>query len=103
MLKTAFRELDHSRRKFLQEEPSMEATQTAQDLRYPVGKFHWKGDLNDLERAELINQIAAVPANLRQAVKGLTPEQLDTPYRPDGWSVRQVVHHVPDSHLNSYI
>jgi uncharacterized damage-inducible protein DinB len=81
----------------------MEGTQAAQDLRYPVGKFHWRGDLNPTERAELIDQIAAVPANLRQAVKGLTPEQLDTPYRPDGWTVRQVVHHVPDSHLNSYI
>jgi len=81
----------------------MEATQTAQDLRYPVGKFHWKGDLNDSERGELIGQIAAVPANLRQAVKALTPDQLDTPYRPDGWTVRQVVHHLPDSHLNSYV
>jgi hypothetical protein len=81
----------------------MEATQTAQDLHHPVGKFHWKGDLNEAERAELISQIAAVPARLREAIKGLTPEQLDTPYRPDGWTVRQVVHHVPDSHLNSYV
>jgi len=81
----------------------MEARQTAQDLRYPVGKFHWKGDLNATERAELITEIAAVPTRLREAVTGLAPEQLDTPYRPDGWTVRQVVHHVPDSHLNSYV
>jgi len=80
----------------------MEATQAAQDLRYPVGKFHSKGDLNEAERAELISQIAAAPARLREAIKSLTPEQLDTPYRPEGWTVRQVVHHVPDSHLNSY-
>src|SRR5215469_15042505 len=81
----------------------MEAVQTAQDLRFPIGKFHWKGDLNEAERAELISQIAAVPARLRKAVKGLTAEQLDTPYRPEGWTVRQVVHHLPDSHLNSYV
>jgi hypothetical protein len=81
----------------------MEAVQTAQDLRFPIGKFHWKGDLNEAERAELISQIAAVPARLREAVKGLTAEQLDTPYRPEGWTVRQVVHHLPDSHLNSYV
>ena len=81
----------------------MEATQAAQDLRYPVGKFHWKGELNETERAELIKQIAAVPAQLRQATKGLTAEQLDTSYRPEGWTVRQVVHHLPDSHLNSYV
>ena len=81
----------------------MEAVQTAQDLRFPIGKFHWKGDLNEAERAELISQIAAVPARLRKAVKGLTAEQLDTPYRPEGWTVRQVVHHVPDSHANAFI
>jgi hypothetical protein len=81
----------------------MEATQSALDLRYPVGKHQWKGKLNDAERAELISQIAAAPARLREAIGGLTPEQLDTPYRPEGWTVRQVVHHLPDSHLNSYI
>lgn len=81
----------------------MEATKAATDLRYPVGKFEWKGDLTDAERNQLISQIAETPARLREAVKGLTPEQLDTPYRPGGWTVRQVVHHLPDSHLNSYI
>jgi uncharacterized damage-inducible protein DinB len=81
----------------------MQATQTAQDPRFPIGKFHWKGELNDTERAELISQIAETPSRLRQAVEGLTPEQLDTPYRAEGWTVRQVVHHLPDSHLNSYV
>lgn len=80
----------------------MEGAQTAQDLRFPIGKFHWRGELNGTERTEMISQIAEAPVRLREAVKGLTPEQLDTPYRPDGWTVRQVVHHVPDSHLNSY-
>jgi len=81
----------------------MEATKTATDLRYPIGKFHRKSELTDADRAELIAQIADAPARLRQAVKGLTPDQLDTPYRPEGWTVRQVVHHVPDSHMNSYV
>jgi len=60
------------------------------------------GELTANQRSELIAQIAETPARLRQAVEGLTEEQLDTPYRPGGWSVRQVAHHVPDSHLNSY-
>jgi DinB superfamily len=81
----------------------MEAAKTATDLRYPIGKFQWKGQLSDADRAELIAQIAEAPARLREAVKGLTPEQLDTQYRPEGWTVRQVVHHLPDSHLNSYV
>jgi hypothetical protein len=84
-------------------EQFMEATQAALDLRYPVGKFYWKGELTETDRAELIAQIAETPARLREAVRGLTPDQLDTPYRPDGWTVRQVVHHVPDSHMNSYV
>src|SRR5438034_10178526 len=68
-----------------------------EDLRYPIGKYDGKGDLR-----QWIDEIAAAPSQLRAAVKGLSPEQLDTPYRPGGWTVRQVVHHVPDSHLNSY-
>jgi len=81
----------------------MGATQPVQDLRYPTGTFRWKGELTEADRVELIAQIAEAPARLREAVKGLTPEQLDTPYRPEGWTVRQVVHHVPDSHMNSYV
>ena len=73
------------------------------DLRYPIGKARLEARLGDGERQELIDQIAEAPARLRAAVKGLTPEQLDTPYRPGGWTVRQVAHHVPDSHLNAYV
>jgi len=76
----------------------------SEDLRYPVGKWVMpSGELTANQRSELIAQIAKTPASLRRAVEGLTEEQLDTPYRPGGWSVRQVAHHVPDSHLNSYI
>jgi uncharacterized damage-inducible protein DinB len=73
------------------------------DLRYPIGKFSNPGPLSEEQRQALLNDIAHAPANLRAAVKGLSDQQLDTPYRPGGWTVRQVVHHVPDSHLNSYV
>ena len=73
------------------------------DLRYPIGKFQYEGPLTPAQRAAFIDQIAETPANLRAAIRGLTEEQLETPYRPGGWTVRQVVHHVPDSHMNSYI
>ena len=72
------------------------------DLRYPVGKFEWAGPMTDADRQRFIEQIAQAPANLRAAVRGLSAEQLATPYRPGGWTVRQVVHHVPDSHMNAY-
>ena len=72
------------------------------DLRYPVGEFQSRDQLNPAERRELIDQIAAAPARLRDAARGLDERQLDTPYRDGGWTVRQVVHHVPDSHLNAY-
>ncbi|HEV2884889.1 MAG TPA: putative metal-dependent hydrolase [Pyrinomonadaceae bacterium] len=73
------------------------------DLRYPVGTFSFEGTLSDRERQAMIDQIAETPQKMRNAVDGLNEEQLNTPYRPDGWTVRQVVHHVPDSHLNSYL
>ena len=73
------------------------------DLRYPIGKFQRKDAITASERDECIRQIAEAPQLVRAAVAGLTPEQLATPYRPEGWTVRQVVHHVPDSHLNAYI
>lgn len=73
------------------------------DLRYPVGKFSEKPTITDDERKAFIQQIAEAPAKLREAVKGLNDKQLDTPYRDGGWTVRQVTHHVPDSHLNAYI
>jgi uncharacterized damage-inducible protein DinB len=74
-----------------------------QDLRYPIGRCPSKSALTPEERAAAIGAIAHTPGRLRAAVKGLSSEQLDTPYRPGGWTVRQVVHHLPDSHMNSYI
>jgi DinB superfamily len=71
-------------------------------LRYPVGRYQ-SPPANDAERAALIRAIAEAPAALRAAVAGLTDAQLDTPYRPGGWTVRQVVHHLPDSHMNAYV
>jgi hypothetical protein len=73
------------------------------DLQYPVGKFQKKPTITNDERRDLINQIAEAPGHLRKAVAGLSVAQLDTPYRPDGWTVRQVAHHLPDSHLNAYV
>src|SRR5258706_443112 len=73
------------------------------DPRYPIGKFNRPaGALTAGERRVLVDQIAATPARMREAVAGLSEPQLDTPYRDGGWSVRQVVHHVPDSHMNAY-
>jgi hypothetical protein len=78
------------------------------DLKYPIGKFTWNRSgegllASEAERAEWLNEIEMTPARLRAAVAGLTEPQLDTPYRPDGWTVRQVVHHLADSHLNAYV
>lgn len=72
------------------------------DLRFPIGPFERRDLLNPDERRAMIDTIAAAPARMREAVAGLSDEQLDTPYRDGGWTVRQVVHHVPDSHLNAY-
>jgi hypothetical protein len=72
------------------------------DLRYPIGRFTLDDIATDEEVQRAIDQIAEAPTKLRAAVEGLTPNQLDTPYRDGGWTVRQVIHHVPDSHLNSY-
>lgn len=73
------------------------------DLRYPVGRFAPPATYSAEVRAGFIQAIAGAPAALRASVRGLDDAQLDTPYRPDGWTVRQVVHHVPDSHMNAYI
>ena len=73
------------------------------DLRYPIGKFRRPDDLGLERRAEWIDRLESAPARLQEAVSDLTDAQLDTPYRPDGWTVRQVVHHLPDSHINSYV
>ena len=74
------------------------------DLRYPIGKFQPTATpLSSEQRAELIADLAGAPLALRTAVRGLSDEQLNTPYRPGGWTVRQTVHHVADSHLHSYL
>ena len=72
------------------------------DLRYPIGPFTYDGMMTDARRADCVARIASAPRRLRAAVEGLDEAQLDTPYRPGGWTVRQVVHHVPDSHVNAY-
>lgn len=73
------------------------------DPRYPVGKFTPDDNPTPESRAKHIQELVSLPNQMRQAVTGLNPEQLDTPYREGGWTIRQVVHHVPDSHLNAYI
>ena len=78
-------------------------THSETDLRYPTGRFRRVASLTPEERQAAIEEIAATPVRMRAAILGLTPEQLDTPYRPEGWTVRQLLHHVPDSHMNAYI
>ena len=74
-----------------------------EQLKYPIGQFEHTGNISREDVQNWINEIAALPEQLRSTVEGLTEEQLDTPYRPEGWTVRQVVHHIADSHLNSVI
>jgi len=73
------------------------------DPRYPIGKFEMPQEITPAARAAAIGEVAAVPTKLRGAVAGLRDAQLDTPYREGGWSVRQVIHHLADSHMNAYI
>ena len=73
------------------------------DPRFPVGKFQYDGPPSEEQKKKFLDEVALTPVNLRAAIKGLSDSQLDTPYREGGWTVRQVVHHVPDSHLNSYV
>jgi DinB superfamily len=73
------------------------------DLRYPTGRFSRPDQLTEAERRANVDIVAATPERLRAALQGLTDEQLGKPYRPGGWTLRQVAHHVPDSHVNAYI
>ena len=73
------------------------------DPRYPIGKFAFSGPSSEAQRKKFIDDIEQTPAALRAAVSGLSPQQIETPYREGGWTVRQVVHHVPESHMNAYI
>lgn len=74
-----------------------------EQLKYPIGKFHPNPDFNAELRNEMINNIKSFPQRLTGVVTELNEEQIDTPYRPGGWTVRQLVHHLADSHVNSYI
>jgi hypothetical protein len=73
------------------------------DLQYPLGRYAPPTEISAPQREEWIAQLVDAPAQLRAAIHGLSETQFDTPYRPGGWTVRQVAHHVPDSHLNAYI
>ncbi|MFI5309645.1 MAG: YfiT family bacillithiol transferase [Gemmatimonadales bacterium] len=73
------------------------------DLRYPIGRFTRPASVTDASRAAAIGVIADTPKKLRAAVEGLNDAQLNTPYRPGGWTVRQLVHHLSDSHMNAYV
>jgi uncharacterized damage-inducible protein DinB len=77
------------------------------DLRYPIGKFEWIAPGSDEQmsdrRRHYIEVLTSLPQNLRKAVGGLDAGQMETPYRPEGWTVRQLVHHIADSHMNAYV
>lgn len=73
------------------------------DLSYPIGKFQYGTPMSATQRSAAIEAIAQTPTKMREAVRGLNAAQLDTSYRPGGWTVRQVVHHLPDSHMNAFI
>ncbi len=73
------------------------------DVRYPIGPFTPPTETTRASRLEAIAKVAETPSRLRAAVAGLDEDQLDAPYRPGGWTLRQVVHHVPDSHVNAYV
>lgn len=74
-----------------------------QHLSYPIGQFEKPAIIDDQIIDAWISQIESLPARFKKEVLGLSTEQLDAPYRPGGWTVRQLIHHVPDSHINSYI
>ena len=78
-------------------------TAPAPDLSYPIGNFEYSGSSTPQQRAQSIREIEDTPARLRDAIAGLNEQQLATAYRPGGWTVRQVVHHVPESHMNAYV
>lgn len=81
----------------------MSISQAALDLRYPIGKFQYEGPYTPARREELIEVLSELPGRMQAAVAGLTPQQLDTPYRDGGWTVRQTVHHVAESHMHSFL
>jgi uncharacterized damage-inducible protein DinB len=83
-------------------DPTVPTPDLTPDVRYPIGRFRPQAEYAPAECQALIDQLAAAPALVRAAVRGLDDAQLDTPYREGGWTVAQVVHHLPDSHLHAY-
>ncbi|WP_256757572.1 YfiT family bacillithiol transferase [Cohnella sp. WQ 127256] len=73
-----------------------------EDMKYPIGHFNHEGPITVQQRVDWITEISVLPTRLAAALQGLSSEQLDTPYRPEGWTIRQVTHHIADSHLNSF-
>ena len=73
------------------------------DLRYPVGPCVWSTELSPEEKRQHLRDISEMPAKLRSTLAGLAPQHLDIPYRAGGWTIRQIVHHLPESHMNSYL
>lgn len=74
----------------------------SEDLRFPIGKFDASGEVTPETRRKFIRTISELPEKIAEAVKDLDDERLDTEYRPEGWTVRQTIHHVADSHLNAF-
>ena len=77
--------------------------QELERLRYPIGKFSQPGEISESQIKDWIDALETYPLKLRKLVEGLTDQQLETHYRPGGWTVRQLIHHISDSHHNSYI
>jgi len=80
-----------------------QASQDLEALKYPVGRFGYDPQTTPYKRSVWLTAVESLPAEMKEAVAGLSDEQLDTPYREGGWTVRQVVHHVADSHMNAYV
>lgn len=73
------------------------------DLRFPIGKFNLEKEVSENQISSLINQIEALPQLLKRTVQELKEEHLESPYRPGGWTIRKLVHHIADSHMNAFI
>jgi hypothetical protein len=78
-------------------------SQDLETLRYPIGRFQFVSNYSEKERNDYLKKIEALPKRLKNLVKNWSDEQLATPYRPDGWTVKQLIHHIADSHMNSYV
>src|SRR5687768_14746128 len=74
-----------------------------EELKYPIGKFQYQGPYSEEQKKHFIKEIAETPAALKEVIKNFSEAQLETPYRPGGWTVRQVVNHMADSHMNAFI